>query len=108
VTLVLDLPLPTWNRVLALSYKQRAHLKHLTYQLVSELFAIGSVSQTEMGSVLSGSSTPSLREDYLRMIGRTASSASATNSGERTLVVIDAAGEVGGQKKLDPTPLVSP
>lgn len=103
VTVELDFPLPTWNRVLAMSVRERARLKRLTKQLISELLATGAVSQTPTGCVLSGSSTPSLLEDYLRMIGRSASSASNGCSGERTLVVIEQ-----GAEKFGVTPLHVP
>jgi hypothetical protein len=97
VTIVLDFPLPTWNRVLAMGVGKRARLKRLTKQLMCELFATGVVSQTPTGCVLSGCSTPSLLADYLRTIGRTASSASNGCNGELTVIEL----VEGVEKKME-------
>lgn len=71
----LDVPLPTWNQVLSMPLKQRMHAKRCLreYCRLSALRSCLTPEQIAMESALSGQSMDSLKQDYLRTMGRRSS-----------------------------------
>lgn len=74
--LVLPFKLPTWNRLLAMNHWQRAKIRQWIHDATLTCIAAARDSQTRTGSALRPLLTPSLLEEYSRMIAPSTSAKS--------------------------------
>lgn len=82
--IVLPVPLPTWNRLLAMNHWQRKRLRDATDRLASSLRPAYAGSEMPMELRPSTSLTPLLIADYFVAMGLKRSPKSRTGKSKRT------------------------